>query len=239
MVMKRFLLSLLVAFLATLSPAVAQMQLSTANNKKFNRIIDDYVLGLVRNISCRPELPTIRIEPLANIHYLLMVQNPVLREPSTFELSFNTAEKTWNMTTDSKLTYDANSMFKFVLGKTVIVQPEIDNKNILTLKGSNNTLMSFAVISSSHIQIDPCVFVSISPNPVYDDTNVVIESEGSRNAKMIIYDNFGNPKQVITNIRLVAGKNNQTISLRNEKPGLYRVVVEAEGKRQVVPIQKW
>jgi Secretion system C-terminal sorting domain len=168
-----------------------------------------------------------------------MVQNTAMREPSTMELSFNTFEKTWDMRTDSKLTYNTASKFKFMSGVNIIVQPEIDNNNVLILYGTNNTLMSFAIIPNSHVDIDPCTFVTISPNPVYDETNVVIESERTRSAKVIVYDNFGNIKQVISSLSLVAGKNNQTISLRNEKPGLYRVVVEAEGKRQIVPIQKW
>jgi hypothetical protein len=236
--MKRFLLSIFVAFLATLSPVVAQTQ-STANNKIFNRIIDDYVIGLVRNITCRPEERTIRVQPLANTRFLLIVQNTVMREPSVMELSFNAAEKTWYLRTDSKLTYNAASKFKFVVGATTVIQPEIDDNNVLTLTGGTNTLMRFVLISSSHIDIDPCAFVSISPNPAYTETNVIIESEAPRDAKIMVYDNFGNLKQVIPYLRLVAGKNIQTLNLRNVNPGLYRVVVEAEGRRQIVPIQKW
>jgi hypothetical protein len=240
MKMKHLLLSILVAFFATLSPSVAQtQQLITANGQKINRIIDDYVIGLVRNITCRPEERIIRVKPLADVRFLVMVHNPLLREPSIMELSFNTLEQAWDLRTDNKLTYNTGTKFKFLAGTTAIAQPEIDKSNVLTLTGSNNTLMRFVMISSSHIDIDPCAFVSISPNPVYDETNIIIESESPRNAKLMVYDNFGNLKQLIPSIPLIAGKNTKTISLRNNPPGLYRVIVEADEKRQIVPIQKW
>jgi hypothetical protein len=230
---KQHFFSFIVALFATVFSAVGQSSPNhiTQGGKGF--IIDDYILGLVKDFNChRTGMVSL---PRANgTVYLISAKNAKLAETIFITATF---EEFWRIKVQYDTKYVDNPLFSFLSKSVQLIKPEIDDQLTLSLTGIDGTILD-ALIFKNFDEEGMCIPVKINPNPATDYIDVSMDLDIALVANITVYDNFGNISQQISDISLAAGRNTQRIDLSAARAGLYRVVVEAGDRRQIIPVQK-
>jgi hypothetical protein len=237
---KQHFFSFIVALFATVSSVFCQTKSSqtylTANKNTI--IIDDRVLGLVSDVRCQRTSETIVLQPFSGAMYSVTVQNPAKSIFFKVGVRF-TDDKFWKLFYQyGGVMYEEDPSYSFIYKSEALFQPEVDPNGMLTLTGKNGTILDAAAVGNGVTGVDPCAWVNVYPNPTDGDIYVDMDLDIARVAKITVYDNFGNISQQISDISLSVGRNTQRIDLSAARAGLYRVVVEAGDRRQIIPVQK-